>query len=91
MKIIKIDPKNPMVDYYYDYLDNIFHFLYNYLPFLFTKKCVTKEGLEIRMPYYVTQREINGLSNNAKKLANELNWNKNETIQIRVNRKRTKR
>lgn len=83
MKIIKIDPKNPMVDYYYDYLNNIFHFLYDYLPFLFTKKkCATKEGLEIRMPYYVyvTQREINGLSNNAKKLVDKLNWNKNETI-----------
>jgi len=44
------------------------------------KKCVTKEGLEIRMPYYVTQREFNELSPKAKKLTNELNWNKNETI-----------
>jgi len=74
MKIIKLDEKNLYADQLYDALDKILYFGNEYLSFIFLKKVYMSDGHMLHLPRWITKKHYDSIEEDARKLADELNW-----------------
>ena len=72
MKIIEIDPKNPYVEYIYDFIDKWFYYGYEYLPFIFLETLIF-EGQELQLPRWISKQHFDSIDVGTQQFMLDLN------------------
>lgn len=73
MGIVKLDEQNPNKDYLYDILENVLEFGNKYLSIVFMKTyCV--DGIIVKLPRWITQRDWDNCDTKTKELAKKIKW-----------------